>query len=127
MKCCNLTGFKRTIDYLNGHVFSTNRVYGLGIGILDNYNCITIIGPPVSGKTITAVQLAFRKRELSKLFFCQTVEEILDKAKTHKGLYIIVDDWIDKYVYYSSKLDKAIYLLSFVYNNFVRSGEVYIT
>lgn len=126
MKCFNLAGFKKTFDYLNGHVFSTNRLYGFGIGILDNYNCITIIGPPGSGKTITAVQLAYRKCELSNLFFCRTVEDILDKAEKHKDVYIIVDDWIDKYVYYPSKLDNVIDLLSSVYNNFVRNGEVYI-
>lgn len=126
MKCFNLTGFKKAIDYVKGHVFSTNRGYGLGISILDNYNCIAIIGPPGSGKTITAVQLAYRKCELSKLFFCQTVEEILDTAEMHKGVYIIADDWIDKYVYYPYKFDKAIDLLSNVYNKYVRSGELYL-
>lgn len=43
----------------------------------------------------------------------------------YKGVYIIVDDWIDKYVYYLYKFDKVIDLLSNVYNKYVWSGEFY--
>lgn len=126
MKCLHMTGFKKTIDYLEEGVFSPNLVYQNAIGVLDVHHCVTIIGPPGSGKTITAVKLAYGKCELSKLFFCQTVEEIPDKAKKHKGAFIIVDDWIDKYVYYPSKLDKAIDLLSSVYDKYVRKSRVYL-
>lgn len=121
-----MTGFKKTIDYLNGQVFIPTRVYTIGIGILAVNHCITIIGPPGSGKTITAVQLVKGTWGLSKLFFCKTVEEILTTAEKHKDAYIIVDDWIDKYVYYPSKLDKAIDLLRSVYNEFVVLGKVHL-
>lgn len=65
------------------------------------------------------------KCELLKLFFCEIVEEIIDIVEMYKGVYIIVDDWIDIYVYYLFKFDRVIDLLSFVYNNYVWSGEVY--
>lgn len=124
-----MTGCKKAIDYLKGNVFSPNTFYERAIGVLDVHHCITIIGPPGSGKTLTAVQLAYRKYEkcgLSKMYFCQTVEEILDTANKNKGVCIIVDDWIDKYVYYPSELDNAIDLLSSVYIEFVRSGNVHL-
>lgn len=124
-----MTGCKKAIDYLKGNVFSPNTFYERAIGVLDVHHCITIIGPPGSGKTLTAIQLAYRKYEksgLSKMYFCQTVEEILDTANKNKGVCIIMDDWIDKYVYYPSELDNAIDLLSSVYNEFVRSGKVHL-
>lgn len=121
-----MTGFKKTIDYVEEGVFSPYLDYQNAIGVLDVHHCVTIIGPPGSGKTITAVQLAYWKCELSKLFFCQTLEEIPDKAKKHKGAYIIVDDWIDKYVYYPSKIDEAIDLLNSAYNKYVRRSRVYL-
>lgn len=126
MKFFNMTGLKKTIDYVEEGVFSPYLDYQNAIGELDVHHCVTIIGPPGSGKTITAVQLAHGKCELSKLFFCQTVEEILDIAKKHKGAYIILDDWIEKYMYYPSKLNKAIDLLSSVYKKYVKSSRVYL-
>lgn len=121
-----LAGFKKTIDYLKGDVFSSSEAYEHAIGVLEVHHCITIIGPPGSGKTITAGKLAYRKCGLSNMYFCQTVEEILDKTTKNKGVCIIVDDWIDKYVYYPFNIDKAVDLLSSVYNRFVRSGEAYL-
>lgn len=121
-----LAGFKKTIDYLNGDVFSSSEAYERAIGVLEVHHCITIIGPPGSGKTITAGKLAYRKCGLSKMYFCQTVEEILDKANKNKGVCIIVDDWIDEYVSYPFKINTAVDLLSSVYNRFVQSGEVYL-
>lgn len=53
------------------------------------------------------------------------MEEILDMVNKNKGVCIIVDDWIDKYVYYLFEFDNVIDLLSFVYNEFVWSGKVY--
>lgn len=58
-----MTGCKKAIDYLKGNVFSPNTFYERAIGVLDVHHCITIIGPPGSGKTLTAVQLAYRKYE----------------------------------------------------------------
>lgn len=121
-----LAGFKKTIDYLYGDVFSSSEAYERAIGVLEVHHCITIIGPPGSGKTITAGKLAYQKCGLSKMYFCQTVEEILDKANKNKGVCIIMDDWIDEYVYYPFKINKAVDLLSSVYNRFVQNGEVYL-
>lgn len=70
--------------------------------------------------------MVYWKCELLNLFFCWIVEDIFDKVEKYKDVYIIVDDWIDKYVYYLFKFDNVIDLLSFVYNNFVWNGEVYI-
>lgn len=122
----NLAGFKKAIDYLSGDMFSSSETYERAVGVFDVNHYITIIGPPGSGKTLTAVQLADRKCGLSKLFFCQTVEEILDISEKRKGAYIVLDDWIDEYLYYPSKIGNAIDLLSSVYDNFVQSGDVYL-
>lgn len=55
MKCFNLIGFKKVIDYVKGYVFLINWGYGFGISILDNYNCIVIIGLFGLGKIIIVV------------------------------------------------------------------------
>lgn len=122
----NLAGLKKTIDYLKAGVFSYTEAYKRAIGVLEADHCVAIIGPPGSGKTITAVQLAYRKCGLSKLFLCQTVDEILVTAENNKGAYIIVDDWIDEYVYYPSKIDEAIHLLSTIYTNFLQDGNAHL-
>lgn len=114
------------IDYLNSNVFSFCENYEHAVGILELYHCITIIGPNGSGKTLTAVKLAYQKCGQSQLYFCQSLEEISDIAEKNKGAYIIVDDWIDEYVYYPSKIDNAKALLDSVYEKFVRSREVYL-
>lgn len=122
----NLAGLKKTIDYLKAGVFSYTEAYKRAIGVLEADHCVAIIGPPGSGKTITAVQLAYRKCGLSKLFLCQTVDEILVTAENNKGAYIIVDDWIDEYVYYPSKIDEAIHLLSTIYTNVLQDGNAHL-
>lgn len=122
----NLAGLKKTIDYLKAGVFSYTEAYKRAIGVLEADNCVAIIGPPGSGKTITALQLAYRKCGLSKLYLCQTVDEILVTAENNKGAYIIVDDWIDEYVYYPSKIDEAIHLLSTIYTNLLQDGNVHL-
>lgn len=124
----NFTGLKKTIDYLKAGVFSYTEAYKRAIGVLEADHCVAIIGPPGSGKTITALQLANRKCGLSKLYLCQTVDEILVTAENNTGAYtcIIVDDWIDEYVYYPSKLDTAINLLSTIYTNFLQDGNVHL-
>lgn len=122
----NPAGFKKAIDYLSGDMFSSSETYERAVGVFDVNHCITIIGPPGSGKTLTAVQLAYRKCGLSQLFFCQTVEEVLDISEKRKGAYIVLDDWIDEYLYYPSKIGNAIDLLSSVYDNFVRSGDLHL-
>lgn len=122
----NLAGLKKTIDYLKAGVFSYTEAYKRAIGVLEADNCVAIIGPPGSGKTITALQLAYRKCGLSKLYLCQTVDEILVTAENNKGAYIIVDDWIDEYVYYPSKIDEAIHLLNTIYTNLLQDGNVHL-
>lgn len=122
----DLAGLKKTIDYLKAGVFSYTEAYKHALSILEIHRCVAIIGPPGSGKTITALQLAYLKCGLSKLYLCQTVDEILVTAENNKGAYIIVDDWIDEYVYYPSKIDTAINLLSIIYTNVVQGGNVYL-
>lgn len=122
----NLAGLKKTIDYLKAGVFSYTEAYKRAIGVLEADHCVAIIGPPGSGKTITAVQLAYRKCGLSNLFLCQSIDEVFVTAENNKGAYIIVDDWIDEYVYYPSKIDEAIHLLSTIYTNFLQDGNVHL-
>lgn len=122
----NLAGLKKTIDYLKAGVFSYTEAYKRAIGVLEADHCIAIIGPPGSGKTLTAVQLAYRKCGLSNLFLCQSIDEVFVTAENNKGAYIIVDDWIDEYVYYPSKIDEAIHLLSTIHTNFLQDGNVHL-
>lgn len=53
------------------------------------------------------------------------MEEVLDILEKRKGVYIVLDDWIDEYLYYLLKIGNVIDLLSFVYDNFVWSGDLY--
>ena len=52
---------QKSFDYVKSGVFSTSEFYDHAIGVLDIHGCVSLIGPPGSGKTLTAVQLAFRK------------------------------------------------------------------
>lgn len=120
---------QKNIDYLDNGVFSTSKVYEHAIGVLDINNCITIIGPPGSGKTITALQLARRKcgkDGKSKLYFCQNFEEISHKADGEHNTYIVMDDWIDHYVYYPSTLPEAVKCLDKIYGDLVKRGNVHL-
>lgn len=118
----NFAGFQKTHDYLKSRVFSTSKFYEHAIGALDIYRCITIVGPPGCGKTLTALQLAFRKcgRGLkSQLYFCQTLEEVLTTAREDNDAYIIVDEFLDKYFYYPSTLCEAIESLDVIFNELI--------
>lgn len=120
---------QKNIDYLDNGVFSPSKVYEHAIGVLDINHCITIIGPPGSGKTVTALQLALRKcgkDGKSKLYFCQNFEEISDKADGEHNTYIVMDDWIDHYVYYPSTLPEAVKFLDKIYGDFVKRGNVHL-
>lgn len=120
---------QKNIDYLDNGVFSTSKVYEHAIGVLDINNCITIIGPPGSGKTITALQLARRKcgkDGKSKLYFCQNFEEISHKADGEHNTYIVMDDWIDHYVYYPSTLPEAVKCLDKIYGDLIKRGNVHL-
>lgn len=117
---------QKNVDYLDNGVFSPSEVYEHAIGVLDIHQCITIIGPPGSGKTITALQLARRKCGRSKLYLCQNFEEISDKADGKHDTYIVMDDWIDHYVYYPSTLPEAVKCLDKIYGDFVKNGNVHL-
>lgn len=123
------TGFQKTHDYLKNRVFSTSKFYEHAIGALDIYRCITIVGPPGCGKTLTALQLAFRKcgRGIkSQLYFCQTLEEVLTTAREDNDAYIIVDEFLDKYFYYPSTLCEAIKSLDVIYNELIKGKKIHL-
>lgn len=104
-------------------------MYEHAIGALDVHRCITIVGPPGCGKTLTARQLASRKCEKdggSKLYFRQTLEEILTIAKNDSNAFIIVDDWLDKYLYFPSTLDPAIECLNKTYVEHIKDKKIYL-
>ena len=118
------------MDYLERGVFSSSKFYEHAIGVLDIHGCVSLIGPPGSGKTLTAVQLAFRKYRgeqggMSRLIVCHTVEKITE-VELLDGTYIIVDDWLDQYVHYPSKLEKDIKRLDDYYADVVKSKKVHI-
>uniref|UniRef100_A0A8W8N5I3 Novel STAND NTPase 3 domain-containing protein n=1 Tax=Magallana gigas TaxID=29159 RepID=A0A8W8N5I3_MAGGI len=116
------TGFQKTNDYLKSRVFTSSKFYEHAIGVLDVYRCITIVGPPGCGKTVTALQLASRKcgrGGKSQLYFCQTLEEVLTTAQENNDAYIIVDEFLDKYFYYPSTLDEAVESLNVICNELV--------
>ncbi|XP_052699130.1 uncharacterized protein LOC128176674 [Crassostrea angulata] len=112
-----------------GIVFITSKVYEQAVGALDIYRCITLVGPSGCGKTLTALQLASRKCEKdggSKLYFRQTLEEILAIAKNDINAYIIVDDWIDKYLYFPSTLYPAIDCLNKTYVKYIKDTKIHL-
>lgn len=123
----NFKGFWKTNDSLKKGVFITSKVYEQAVGALDVHRCITIVGPPGCGKTLTAVQLASRKCEKdgsSKLYFRQTLEEILTIAENDSNAFIIVDDWLDKYLYFPSTLDPAIECLNKTYAEHIKDKKI---
>lgn len=110
-------------------MFSPNHLYNQAIDALEQQHCLTIIGLPGSGKTITALQLAYRKCVVggrSRMYFCRTVEEVESTAAGKEDAYIIVDDWLDRYMYYPSTLLPAIACLTKFYHEFIKSGKVHL-
>lgn len=123
----NFEAFWKTDDYLKKGVFTLSKFYEQAVGALDIYHCITIVGPPGCGKTFTALQLASRKcakDEGSQLYFRQTLEESLTIAEKDSSAYIIVDDWLDKYLYYPSTLDPAIDRLNKTYVKYIKDKKI---
>lgn len=110
-------------------MFTPNHLYEHAIGTLELHHCLTIIGPPGSGKTITALQLAYRKCAVSgrsRVYFCRSVHELESTAAGKEDAYIIVDDWLDRYMYYPSTLLPAIASLTKFYDEFIQSGKVHL-
>lgn len=121
-------GFQKAFKYLK-YVFTPNHLYEHAIGTLELHHCLTIIGPPGSGKTITALQLAYRKCAVSgrsRVYFCRSVHELESTAAGKEDAYIIVDDWLDRYMYYPSTLLPAIASLTKFYDEFIQSGKVHL-
>lgn len=111
------------------YVFTPNHLYEHAIGTLELHHCLTIIGPPGSGKTITALQLAYRKCAVSgrsRVYFCRSVHELESTAAGKEDAYIIVDDWLDRYMYFPSTLLPAIASLTKFYDEFIQSGKVHL-
>ena len=124
------TGFQKVMDYMERGVFSSSKFYEHAIDVLDIRGCVSLIGPPGSGKTLTAVQLAFRKYRggqggISRLIVYHTVKELTETEHTD-GAYIILDDWLDQYMHYPTKLEEDKNLLDGFYVDFVKSKKVCI-
>lgn len=54
----------------------------------------------------------------------QTLEEILTITEKDSSAYIIVDDWLDKYLYYPSTLDPAIDCLNKTYVKYIKDKKI---
>lgn len=93
--------------------------------MLEFYYCFIIIGLFGLGKIIIVFQLVCWKCGRLKLYFCQNFEEILDKVDGKYDMYIVMDDWIDYYVYYLFILLEVVKCLDKIYGDFVKNGNVY--
>ena len=118
------------MDYLERGVFSSSKFYEQAIGVLDIHGCVSLIGPPGSGKTLTAVQLAVRKYRggqggMSRLIVCHTVKE-LTETEHPDGAYIIVDDWLDQYIHYPIMLEEDKKQLDQFYDEYIKMKKVHI-
>ncbi|XP_062578232.1 uncharacterized protein LOC134240147 [Saccostrea cucullata] len=126
--------FFRTINYLNADVFVITETYTKAIGMLETRGWITLTGPPGSGKTMTAIQLAKRKLGCSgstqgrkcTFHFCKTLDEIPGLSNDKSEPYVILDDFFEQYRYYPSKLsvDKASF--DNIFREFVDKGPVHV-
>ena len=125
-----LTDLQKVMDDLERGVFSSSKFYDHAIGVLDIHGCVSLIGPPGSGKTLTAVQLAFRKYRggqggISRLIVYHTVEE-LTETEPPDGAYIIVDDWLDQYMHYPIMLEEDKKQLDQFYDEYIKMKKVHI-
>ncbi|XP_055998705.1 uncharacterized protein LOC125683448 isoform X2 [Ostrea edulis] len=121
-------GFYKTCDYLDNNVFCKTKRYEEAVGILKTYGCITLVGPPGSGKTMTAVQLArhiCRNEEKAKLYFCQTLEEIIAAAES-KEACIVADGCLDQYLYYPSKVNDDLKEFEGIFTDYVHPKKSHI-
>lgn len=125
----NFKAFWKTEDYLEKNVFTISKFYENAVGALDIYRCVTIVGPPGCGKTHTALQLASRKCRKDggpQLYFRQALEEILTIAEKDSNAYIIVDEWLDKYLYFPSTLVSAIDCLNETYVKYIKDTKIHL-
>lgn len=60
------------------------------------------------------------------MYFCRSVHELESTAAGKEDAYIIVDDWLDRYMYYPSTLLPAIASLTKFYDEFIQSGKVHL-
>ncbi|XP_078334861.1 uncharacterized protein LOC144625936 [Crassostrea virginica] len=123
-------GLQKVMDYVKSGVFSSSKFYDHAIGVLDIHGCVSLIGPPGSGKTLTAVQLAVRKYRggqggMSRLIVYHTVKE-LTETEPPNGAYIIVDDWLDQYMHYPIMLKEDKKQLEESYDEYIKMKNVHI-
>ncbi|XP_062571136.1 uncharacterized protein LOC134233159 [Saccostrea cucullata] len=122
--------FKKTINYLENKVFCRPESYEDAVGFLSTNCHITLIGPPGSGKTFMAVQLARQlcgKKELSQLKFCETLQELTALPESgNTYLYIIMDDWIDRYMYYPPKFKEDTKLFDHIFEDCLKNKRMRI-
>ncbi|XP_061178414.1 uncharacterized protein LOC133187059 [Saccostrea echinata] len=126
--------FHRTISYLNTDVFVLTETYRRAVGILETQGWITLIGPPGSGKTMTAVQLAKRKLGCSgsaqgrkcTFYFCKSLSEISGLSNAKIEPYIILDDFMEQYRYYPSKLSEDKDNFDQIFKEFINTGLVHV-
>ncbi|XP_062587005.1 uncharacterized protein LOC134248610 [Saccostrea cucullata] len=121
--------FKKTINYLENKVFCRPESYEHAVGILSTKGHITLIGPPGSGKTFMAVQLARQLcgKEKTQMVFCKTLHEITALPKLENAcLYVIMDGWLDQYMYYPSKVKEDKQLFDHIFDDCINYKTVRI-
>ncbi|XP_061178531.1 uncharacterized protein LOC133187182 [Saccostrea echinata] len=125
--------FYRLVKYLEAGLFVDTEAYKEAVGKLEIHGCMTLIGPPGSGKTMTAIKLAIRKHrqkessgKIVTFHFCKCLNDVHSLEIESEKPYVILDDFLEQYRYYPSKLSEDKKEFDEIFNKFIKPGLVRI-